>query len=176
MIFPIWNQWTSSSWFQCPLVSVDRNQVSLPSWEDKTTFVSRNNCVVITGRPVNGLIVLWVSEFSPLSKENKLSEQKPLVQHSIQTQLGNAFVYSDYFSLWIRPRVIEENKNNNQGWQQFFYKCIYFILSGEREIQIGKSVAKNAEGLTRSQFQPIQRYVLLFYSQRQTHRSNVNWW
>ena len=55
-------------------------------------------------------------------------------------------------------------------------KCFYFILSGEEKFQMRKSLGKNAETLTKSQFQPIRRYMPLFYSQFQIHRSNVNWW
>lgn len=52
-------------------------------------------------------------------------------------------------------------------------KMHYFIFSGEEKFQMRKSLGKNAEILTGSQFQPIQMYVLLFYSQFETQRSNV---
>ncbi|KAK2509996.1 hypothetical protein MC885_014992 [Smutsia gigantea] len=45
--------------------------------------------------------------------------------------------------------------------------------SGEEKFQMRRGLGKNAEILTGSQFQPIQMYVLLFYSQFETQKSNV---
>lgn len=128
MVFYFWNlQWTNSSWFQRPLVSVDRNQVSLPSWKDKTTFVSRNNYVVIIERLVNGLIVFWVSECSSPLWARKINFQSKTLSTVLNPNpIRKHFIYPDYFSFCTRPREIEGNENNNLGWQKFNKKNVCF--------------------------------------------------
>lgn len=130
MVFYFWNpQWTNSSWFQRPLVSVDRNQVSLPSWKDKTTFVSRNNYVVLIERLVNGLIVFWVSECSSPLWARKINFQSKTLSTVLNPNpIKKHFVYPDYFSFCTRPREIEGNENNNLGWQKFSKKKIFTLF------------------------------------------------